>query len=164
MRGLKVVVEPGRSLVAAHGVLCAKVISWKRSATDAGELRWLIIDAGMNDLMRPATYQALHRIEPMDLVPNATATRYRVVGPVCESSDDFGAHPFEEVPAFVVIRDAGAYGFTMASEYNGRGLPAEVFLSGGRVVEVSKGGSVEEWVSRRVGIQSEWKASGGRAE
>jgi diaminopimelate decarboxylase len=153
LRGLRVVVEPGRSLVAAHGVLCASVVSAKRSTTAAGELRWLIIDAGMNDLVRPAMYGARHRIEPMDRAPSAAAPLYRVVGPVCESSDAFGQHPFEGVPERVILRDAGAYGFTMASEYNARGLPGEVFLRGGKVVAVSEGGDVEGWVRRRAGIR-----------
>lgn len=153
LRGLRVVVEPGRSLVAAHAVLCASVISAKQSTTEAGALRWLIIDAGMNDLVRPAMYGARHRIEPMERAPSATAPLYRVVGPVCESSDDFGQHPFEALPERVILRDAGAYGFTMASEYNARGLPGEVFLRGGKVVAVSEGGDVEGWVRRRVGIQ-----------
>ena len=148
-----IVVEPGRSLVAAHGVLCAGVIMSKRSA--AGR-RWLIIDAGMNDLLRPALYGALHRIEPIGARPpdpQAGAPRWRVVGPVCESSDDFGEHPFEDPPpAQVVIRDAGAYGFTMASQYNGRALPAEVFLRDGRIVAVNEARSVEAWVADRIGI------------
>src|SRR6185503_10482247 len=87
LSGIEIVVEPGRSLVAAHGVLCASVIDAKRSTTEAGELRWLIIDAGMNDLVRPAMYGARHRIEPMDRAPAPSAPRWRVVGPVCESSD-----------------------------------------------------------------------------
>jgi diaminopimelate decarboxylase len=143
-------VEPGRSLVAAHGALCASVIMEKRSRAGGGR-RWLLIDAGMNDLVRPALYGARHRIEPLDAAPAATGERYRVVGPVCESSDDFGDHLFgEPLPERVVIRDAGAYGFTMASQYNGRALPAEVFLGGGEVVAVSATGTTREWIDRRV--------------
>ena len=152
LAGTRAVVAPGRSLVAPHGVLCASVISPKRSKTASGELFWLVIDAGMNDLVRPAMYGARHRIEPMDRPPSAEGTPYRVVGPVCESSDDFGAHPFAEVPARVIVRDAGAYGFTMASQYNARALPTEVFLRGGKVVAVSEGESVDAWVERRVRI------------
>jgi diaminopimelate decarboxylase len=148
---LRLVVEPGRSLVAAHGVLCASVISAKHSRE--GDRRWLIIDAGMNDLIRPALYAARHRIEPMagERVALPSAPGYRVVGPVCESSDDFGEHPFEAVPERVVIRDAGAYGFTMASEYNGRALPSEVFLRGGRVEVVHASPGVDAWIARRLG-------------
>ncbi|MEP7126621.1 MAG: diaminopimelate decarboxylase [Byssovorax sp.] len=155
LAALELVVEPGRSLVAAHGALCASVISAKRSITITGEgdRRWLIIDAGMNDLIRPALYAARHRIEPLDGdgVPAATAPAYRVVGPVCESSDDFGAHPFDAVPERVVIRDVGAYGFTMASEYNGRALPTEVFLRGGRVDSIHASPGVDAWVAQRLG-------------
>jgi diaminopimelate decarboxylase len=154
LAALQIVVEPGRSLVAAHGVLCASVIGDKRSIE--GDRRWLIIDAGMNDLIRPALYAARHRIEPVDgaLAPAATAPGYRVVGPVCESSDDFGAHPFDAVPERVVIRDAGAYGFTMASEYNGRALPTEVFLRDGRVDSVSASPGVDAWIASRLGTSS----------
>ena len=132
-------------------MLCASVISAKRSRE--GDRRWLVIDAGMNDLIRPALYSARHRIEPLDRehAPRADAPGYRVVGPVCESSDDFGEHPFETVPERVVIRDAGAYGFTMASEYNGRALPTEVFLRGGRVDSVSASPGVDAWIARRLG-------------
>jgi diaminopimelate decarboxylase len=153
LRGTRLVVEPGRALVAPHGVLCASVISAKVATTPAGALRWLVVDAGMNDLVRPAMYGARHRVEPMDRPASPKAPLYRVVGPVCESSDDFGAHPFEAVPERVILRDAGAYGFTMASEYNGRALPTEVFLRGGAVVAVSAPATVDAWVARRVGIE-----------
>ena len=95
---LEMVVEPGRSLVAAHGVLCASVIGTKRGMASGAARQWLIIDAGMNHLVRPALYGALHRVEPL-LGPTVPAgPKYRVVGPICESSDDFGAHPFATVP------------------------------------------------------------------
>jgi diaminopimelate decarboxylase len=150
----RILVEPGRCLVGAHGVLCASVLMAKSARAADGEpaRRWLMIDAGMNDLLRPALYGARHRIEPMASQPQAEAPRYRVVGPVCESSDDFGEAPFAEpLPRRVVIRDAGAYGFTMASQYNGRALPDEVFLRGGRVVAVLRGATVDAWVSGRLG-------------
>jgi diaminopimelate decarboxylase len=114
--------------------------------------RWLLVDAGMNDLIRPALYGAHHRIEPSTTPPPEPGhgATFRVVGPVCESSDDFGLHRFDEPPpARVVIRDAGAYGFTMASEYNGRPLPTEVFLAGGRVVRVNAPRSAEAWAASR---------------
>lgn len=143
---LTLLVEPGRALVAPFGVLVAKVIGTKQS----GERRWCIVDAGMNDLIRPALYAARHRIEPLGALPGGS--EWRVVGPVCESSDDFGLHALgDETPETVVIRDAGAYGFSMASEYNGRALPAEVFVSQGRVKSVSTSPGVESWVHRRLG-------------
>jgi len=152
LAGLRIVVEPGRSLVAAHGVLCAGVIGSKRGHAADEERRWLMIDAGMNDLIRPALYAAWHRVEPLEGPVSPEAPLWRVVGPVCESSDDFGAHPFASPPARVVIRDAGAYGFTMASEYNGRALPAEVFVRAGKVVSVNVPRRVDAWVAERVGI------------
>jgi diaminopimelate decarboxylase len=145
LSGLELVIEPGRSLVGPFGVLVASVVQSKQS----GERRWIMIDAGMNDLLRPALYGAKHRIEPLDRSP--AAPEWRVVGPVCESTDDFGAHPLgSEPPACVVIRDAGAYGFVMASEYNGRALPAEVFVAGGAVKSTSESPGRAAWVKRRL--------------
>jgi diaminopimelate decarboxylase len=149
-----VVVEPGRSLVGAHGVLVATTIMQKRARPNEAERRWLMIDAGMNDLLRPALYGAVHRIEPLAAAPGPLEPT-RVVGPVCESSDDFGTHLLPEPPpARVVVRDAGAYGFTMASEYNGRALPLEAFLCGGRVVQVLRPRSAEAWVRERLGDEA----------
>lgn len=143
---LGLVVEPGRSLVAPFGVLVAGVIQSKQS----GSRRFCMIDAGMNDLIRPALYQARHRIEALEHAPSAEP--WQVVGPVCESADDFGVHAISDpLPRHVALRDAGAYGFTMASEYNGRPLPAEVFVAGGRVAHVSPSPGVEAWVARRLG-------------
>lgn len=144
-------VEPGRSLVGASGVVVAKVIQQKR----VGQRSWLMIDAGMNDLVRPALYQARHRIVPVSLVPGLGApAAARVVGPVCESSDDFGTHelPLSPPPSAVAILDAGAYGYTMASEYNGRGLAAEVFLQGGAVVAHKARPSVDAWAEERAAV------------
>jgi diaminopimelate decarboxylase len=147
LEGLSLYVEPGRALVAPHGILLARVVQPKVTATG----RWLMIDAGMNDLVRPALYQARHRIVPLNAVTGATEwVAWRVAGPVCESSDDFGDHALPgEPPSAVAILDAGAYGYTMASRYNGRQLPAEVFVSGGRVVGRTQRASVESWVEER---------------
>lgn len=143
--------EPGRSLVGAHGVLVASVIQRKIAAEGR---RWTMIDAGMNDLMRPALYQARHRIVPVVADPSATVQPYRVVGPVCESSDDFGVHDLPDdgdgILREVAILDAGAYGYSMASRYNGRALPAEVFVSGGRVASATPRAPVDEWVQDRL--------------
>jgi diaminopimelate decarboxylase len=111
-----------------------------------------MIDAGMNDLLRPALYQARHRIEPL-CETGGPRTSFRVVGPICESSDDFGSYelPSDPPPAHVVVRDAGAYGFTMASNYNGRPLPAEVFVSGDRVIDVFPRRNDDVWIASRFG-------------
>lgn len=138
--------EPGRAIVGTHGVLVTRVVQRKVS----GERRWLMVDAGMNDLLRPALYQARHRIVPIHYRTGTRLVPWRVVGPVCESSDDFGTHDLpEEAATEVAILDAGAYGYSMASRYNGRALPAEVFLRGGSVASVSLRKSVSDWVDDR---------------
>jgi diaminopimelate decarboxylase len=138
--------EPGRSLVGAHGVLVARVI--QRKVTP--ERQWTMIDAGMNDLMRPALYQARHRVVPV-AAPSGALVASRVVGPVCESSDDFGIHELPEGPMpYVALLDAGAYGYSMASRYNGRPLPAEVFVRGSAVVHVHPRKPVDDWVTDRL--------------
>jgi diaminopimelate decarboxylase len=142
---LAVVIEPGRWLVGPAGVLVAQVVQSKQGA----ERSWLMLDAGMNDLLRPALYGARHRIEPLDRPPGGRA--FRVVGPVCESTDDFGEFELgEPLPRHVVVRDAGAYGFVMSSEYNGRPLPAEVFVRDGEIVHVSHSPGAERWVEARL--------------
>ncbi|HEX8795634.1 MAG TPA: diaminopimelate decarboxylase [Polyangiaceae bacterium] len=147
---LALYVEPGRSLVAAHGVLLARVIQAK--VTRAA--RWLMIDAGMNDLVRPALYQARHRIVPLGPEgANEEKVAWRVVGPVCESSDDFGEHLLPRAPPeSVAILDAGAYAYTMASQYNGRQLPVEAFLRAGKVVGRTVRASAEAWAAQRASI------------
>jgi diaminopimelate decarboxylase len=138
------VLEPGRSLVGGQGLLLSSVVQIK--VTDVG--RWLMLDAGMNDLLRPALYQARHRIEAVDQPPSGPS--WQVVGPVCESADDFGIHEVSDAPRHVVVRDAGAYGFTMASNYNGRTLPQEVFLAGGRIQHLSPTPDPSAWVDARL--------------
>ena len=150
---LALYVEPGRSLVAAHAVLLATVIQPKIAASR----RWLMIDAGMNDLIRPALYQARHRIAPLerDVTASVSEVAWCVVGPVCESSDDFGIHSLPSAPPRdVALLDAGAYGFTMASRYNGRPLPAEVFLRGGEVAFHHAREPVDRWVADRLRDES----------
>lgn len=145
---LHIHIEPGRSLVGACGVLVASILQTK----SAGGRRWVMIDAGMNDLIRPALYQAKHRIVPLG-PPGPADVAWRVVGPVCESSDDFGEHV---LPAAgngkVGILDAGAYGFTMASQYNGRAFPSETFLRDGRIIAESPRGSVDAWIRSRTAM------------
>lgn len=145
---LMLVVEPGRSMVGPYGVLVSRVVHDKQTGSGSEQRRWVMIDAGMNDLLRPALYQARHRIEPLDREPGELT--HRIVGPVCESTDDFGDHALGDVPGFVVIRDSGAYAFTMASEYNGRPLPAEVFVDQGRVSHINPSPGVDAWIASRL--------------
>jgi diaminopimelate decarboxylase len=129
--GLPIVVEPGRSIVAPAAVLLARVVDLKpRDATST----FAVLDAGMTELLRPALYSAFHRIDPVKPRP-AALQRYELVGPVCESGDVMGRDrmlPVLEQGDLVAIRDAGAYGSAMASNYNRRPLPAEVLVDAGR--------------------------------
>ena len=135
--------------MAPFGVLLARVIQPKVAAV----ARWLMIDAGMNDLIRPALYQARHRIvalEPARSTAESELVPWRVVGPVCESSDDFGEHRLPiQPPEAVAILDAGAYGYTMASQYNGRSLPVEVFLRDGRIAGRCERARADAWANER---------------
>jgi diaminopimelate decarboxylase len=127
---LPVVVEPGRVIAGPAGALVARVTDVKPRDRES---EFAIIDAGMTELLRPALYGAYHRIEPIH--DRAAEERlYEVVGPVCESSDVIGRDrrlPRIEVGDLVAIRDAGAYGSVMASNYNRRPLPCEVLVDGG---------------------------------
>jgi diaminopimelate decarboxylase len=128
---LPVVVEPGRAIAGPAGVLVARVIDLKPRG-DEGE--FAIIDAGMTELLRPALYGAYHRIEPVSL-RSGDVRRYEIVGPVCESSDVVGRDrdlTRLQVGDLLAIRDAGAYGSVMASNYNRRPLPPEVLVENGR--------------------------------
>ncbi len=127
--GVRLIFEPGRFIVADAGVLVARVIYDKQ-----GEARdFLILDAAMNDLLRPALYDAHHRIVPVRQPAQAPMRPYDVVGPVCETSDRFARQ--RELPELaagelVAIMDAGAYGAALASQYNTRPLIPEVMVRG----------------------------------
>jgi diaminopimelate decarboxylase len=127
----KVLIEPGRAIVGPAGVLVTKVLYLKESS---GKL-FVITDAGMNDLLRPALYGAIHSVES---VSDGRVGRDRVtadvVGPICESSDFFLRDAVIDLPHegdLLAIRDVGAYGFAMSSNYNFRGRPPEVWVEGG---------------------------------
>ena len=126
--GVDLIVEPGRFLVAEAGVLLTEVLYRK----DSGAKRFMIVDAGMNDLLRPSHYEAHHAIEPV--LPSAAPLRVvDVVGPVCESGDFLALdRPLPDVGAgaLMAVRNAGAYGYVMSSNYNSRPRPAEVLVDG----------------------------------
>lgn len=127
--GLTVIVEPGRAIVGAAGALLARVVDLK---TYGGGPAFAVLDAGMTELMRPALYNAFHRIVAVSPRQGAEK-RYEVVGPLCESSDIFGRDrllPPLEVGDLVAILDAGAYGSVMANTYNRRPLLPEVLVDG----------------------------------
>ena len=150
------VLEPGRCLVAEAGVIVTRVLRVKEGATR----RFLILEAAMNDLMRPALYDAWHEITPLHAEPRAK-TRYDVVGPVCETGDTFAIE--RELPAcaagdLVLIKGAGAYGASMASTYNSRPLLAEVLVDGHRYCIIRRRQTYEEmWGAEQIG--GEWFAT-----
>jgi diaminopimelate decarboxylase len=125
--GLKVVVEPGRSIVGEAGILLTRVLYTKRN----GGKHYVIADGAMNDLIRPSLYEAYHQVLPVQQdTPLRTAD---LVGPVCESGDFFAKDrniPDAQAGDLLAIMTAGAYGFVMASNYNSRPRPAEVMVEG----------------------------------
>ncbi len=132
LRGLKatLVVELGRSLVAESGVLLTRALFQKENNNN----RFLVIDAAMNDLMRPALYEAFHEILPLRESKKRSSGAVDVVGPVCESTDVLGRNrPLAHVQRgdLLALMTAGAYGMSMASRYNSRSLPAEVLVNDG---------------------------------
>jgi diaminopimelate decarboxylase len=144
--GLPIVIEPGRSVAAPAGSLVARVIDIK-PRDDSSD--FAVIDAGMTELMRPALYGAFHRIEAVR--PREAGDRqYEIAGPVCESSDIVGRDrrlPRLEVGDLLAIRDAGAYGSAMASNYNRRPLPAEVLVDDGGWRVIRKRQTLEDMLS-----------------
>jgi diaminopimelate decarboxylase len=131
--GLKVrlLLEPGRFLVAQAGALLARVLNVKRN----GAKTFVITDAGMNDLIRPALYQAYHEIVPVIQEATSKVATVDIVGPVCETGDFFARDrslPEVKEGDLVAILDAGAYGMSLSSNYNTRPRPAEVLVEGKR--------------------------------
>ena len=134
--GLEVAFEPGRILCGPSGLLVARVVYVKEGSSR----RFVIVDAAMNDLMRPALYDAWHDIVPVRLpAPGAVLSPVDVVGPVCETGDTFASErellPLAE-DELVAFTNAGAYGAVMSSTYNSRPLVPEVLVSGGRFAVV----------------------------
>jgi diaminopimelate decarboxylase len=139
--GLRILIEPGRFIVGNAGVLLTRVLYLKKS----GAKKFAIVDAGMNDLIRPALYQSYHEIVPVNQgrgdSPDRSIAKIDIVGPVCESGDFFALD--REMPEIregdlLAIMSAGAYGFTMASNYNSRPLPAEALVRGDKVSLIRK--------------------------
>ena len=128
---LEILFEPGRSLVGNAGVLLTTIEYLKPGETK----NFCIVDAAMNDLMRPAMYEAYHAIVAVKNSPSTKAVTYDIVGPICESGDWLGRDRELSVKPGdqLAILSAGAYGFTMSSNYNTRGRAAEVMVDGSQV-------------------------------
>jgi diaminopimelate decarboxylase len=143
--GIRSLVEPGRFLVGNAGVLLTRV----RYIKQTGEKKFAIVDAGMNDLIRPALYHSYHEIVPVkEQRPVGETVRFPsitekidIVGPVCESGDFFALDremPHLREGDLLAIMSAGAYGFVMASNYNSRSLPAETLVHGDKFALIRK--------------------------
>ena len=144
--GLKVLLEPGRSMVANAGVLLARVEYLKRGQGK----NFLILDAGMNDLVRPAMYDSYHEIVPLQRDTTRRALVADIVGPICESTDCFAKdRQIQELGEgeYLAIMSAGAYGHVMASRYNARPIPAEVLVKGSAFERVTARETFEQLIA-----------------
>ncbi len=144
--GLKILLEPGRFLVGNAGVLLSRVEYLKRGASK----NFLVVDAAMNDLVRPAMYEAYHEIVPLTRDSARPALKADIVGPICESGDCFAKdRTLQSVGEgeLVAFMSAGAYGYTMSSRYNTRSQTAEVLVSGSRFELVNVRESFESMIA-----------------
>lgn len=145
LRGLKLhlLLEPGRSVVGPAGVLLTRVLYHKSNNSK----KFLVVDAAMNDLVRPALYDAYHEIVPVLRRPAGGHELFDVVGPICETGDFF-ARGREMPPVndgdLLAILDAGAYGMVLASNYNTRPRPAEVLVDGGKARLIRRGEKISD--------------------
>jgi diaminopimelate decarboxylase len=147
--GLAIVLEPGRNIVGPAGALLTRVVDVKEQP--GGKL-FVILDAGMTELIRPMLYNAFHRIEPVETRAGADVLS-DVVGPLCESSDTLGKDrrfPRPEVGDLFAVLDAGAYGAVMASNYNRRPMPAEVMVEDGRAALIRRRQTIDDILSLEV--------------
>jgi diaminopimelate decarboxylase len=143
--GLKILLEPGRYIVGNAGVLLTKCLYEKKGSAKT----FKIVDAGMNDLIRPALYEGHHEIVPLVEPASPARIKVDVVGPICESGDFFCQD--RELPDFnpgdhVALMSAGAYGFVMASNYNSRPLPAEILVEGATATVVRKRQTLDDLI------------------
>ncbi|MEO8617673.1 MAG: diaminopimelate decarboxylase [Luteolibacter sp.] len=143
--GLKILLEPGRYIVGNAGVLLTKCLYEKKGSAKT----FKIVDAGMNDLIRPALYEGHHQIVPLKEPASTELIKVDVVGPICESGDFFCQD--RPLPDFqpgdhIALMSAGAYGFAMASNYNSRPLPAEILVEGETATVIRKRQTLEDLI------------------
>jgi diaminopimelate decarboxylase len=140
--GCSVWIEPGRSIIANAGVLITRVIYVKENSTK----KFVVVDGGMNDLLRPSLYNAYHQIVPL-AITTYEHQKVDVVGPICESSDFFAQDRLmakTNAGDYLAVLTAGAYGFVLSSNYNGRLRPAEILVNGDRVRIIRPRQTMEE--------------------
>ena len=145
---INIILEPGRSISGKAGILITKTEYIKESK----DQNFIVVDAGMNDLMRPSLYEAWHKIEPVVESKSPTENSYKLVGPICESADQFGEglHIAVNEGDLIAIFDTGAYGFSMASNYNTRTKPAEVLVSQGNIRLIRSRETFEDIISQEI--------------
>jgi len=134
---VKIIFEPGRSIIGNTGMLISKVIYIK----DSGRKKFIILDAAMNDLMRPALYGAFHRTLPIIKSNKVSNKTYEFVGPICESTDKFiTLKKFQKLEEkdLIAICDVGAYGMSLSSNYNLRPKPIELLIKGSKINVIRK--------------------------
>jgi diaminopimelate decarboxylase len=145
-----IVVEPGRYIVCDSTILLTRCVDVK----DAGIKKYVGVDAGFNTLIRPAMYDAYHHVAIGNKFGRACTSKYDVVGPICESGDHLAhdrALPDPEEGDLVVVYDAGAYGFSMSSNYNSRPLCREVLVNNGKAELIRDSERIEElWRHQRI--------------
>jgi diaminopimelate decarboxylase len=133
----KIIFEPGRSVVGSAGTLISQIVYIKNNE----KKKFVILDAGMNDLLRPALYGAFHRILPSIKTNKIFKGIYELVGPICESTDKFSIlKKFQKLKEkdFVVICDVGAYGMSLSSNYNLRTKPVELLIKGSKIKVIKR--------------------------
>ena len=139
--------EPGRVIAGNAGILVTKVVYMKEGATRT----FAIVDAAMNDLMRPSLYEAYHEIVPVtESASDAKQTDIDIVGPICETGDTFGTkRPMSALKAgdLLAVRTAGAYGAVMSGTYNTRPLVPEILVRGGDYTVVRRRLSVDDMLA-----------------
>ena len=147
-QNINIILEPGRSISGKAGILITKTEYIKESKDQS----FIVVDAGMNDLMRPSLYEAWHKIEPVIESKIPTEDSYKIVGPICESADQFGEglHIAVNQGDLIAIFDTGAYGFSMASNYNTRTKPAEVLVSQGNKRLIRSRETFEDIISQEI--------------
>ena len=139
----KIIFEPGRSIVGNSGILVTKILYIK----EGYKKDFVIIDAAMNDLMRPALYGAIHKILPLRKSKVISKKSYEFVGPICESTDSFATiREFQKLNEkdLLIICDVGAYGTSLSSNYNVRPKPSEILIKGSKIQIISKRQKISE--------------------
>src|SRR5258708_1785239 len=157
--GIRILLEPGRFLVGNAGILLCRVLYIKETPAK----RFVIVDAGMNDLIRPALYDGYHEIIPVERNPKLDPIIADVVGPVCESGDFFALDRKIagcQAGDLLAVMSAGAYGFSMASNYNSRPFPAEVLVNGDNHQLIRRRQNYADLVELELGVDEDYAGPG----